>query len=217
MSPTILASALRSGTDPTTSIPSTPRSLSAPTARLSIRGPPGPFDACTALVIKGLKPASSRISPTCSTMSVSSGLRRSALRTPTVFVRTADSERAATLIRYPSSSAACCTRRRWPAATQRSPRSTNDTSDFDTPARSATSRMVGRRSVPPASLILPPTVGRPQLTGQAGVHHADRDPAVLSYTCRGHPNVDPPCSRTRLPIYHVGHVQAGKSAPHRLT
>jgi len=60
--------------------------------------------------------------------------------------------------------------------------------------------MVGRRSVPPASLIPPPTVDRPQFTGQAGVHHAERDLAVLSSKCRGHPDVDLPLlSRSDFP------------------
>ena len=37
---------------------------------------------------------------------------------------------------------ACCTACRLPALTLGEPRSTSDTSDFDTPARSATVRMV---------------------------------------------------------------------------
>ena len=92
-----------------------------------------------------LRPSSSSTWPARSTTSTSNGFRRSATSTPMVLDRVLDNERAARFIRYPSSSAACWTRRRLSSRTIGSPRITSETSDFDTPARSATSRIVGRR------------------------------------------------------------------------
>ena len=147
----IFVMAARSGTDPTTSIPSAPRSLIAPIALWSIRGPLCPFAGWTALVMSVLSPASSRISAALSTTSTSSGLRKSETRTPTVIERTADKERAAKLVGIPSSAAACWTRRRLSSLTMGSPRITKDTSDFETSARSATSGSWVGASGPAAS------------------------------------------------------------------
>src|SRR5918995_2699104 len=149
-SPTTSASRARPGTDPTTSRPSTRRSRRAPIPPTSSRGWPPALEGSTALVSSVVSRASSSAWPTASTMSMDQGLRRSAARTPTVPDRTADSERAAQLVRYPSSAAACWTRRRLSSRTSGSPRMTSDTSDLETPARTATSRIVGRRGGPVA-------------------------------------------------------------------
>lgn len=66
------------------------------------------------------------------------------MRTPIVRLRLTDKLRAAAFGRYPSSAAACSIRRRLISLTFGEPDNANDTSDFDMPARAATSRIVGR-------------------------------------------------------------------------
>ena len=63
MSPRTSARPCRSGTDPTTSIASTRRSLSAPIARPSILGPEAGRAGLTALMSSVLRPSSSNTSP----------------------------------------------------------------------------------------------------------------------------------------------------------
>src|SRR5215218_8900249 len=167
-SPTASASRARSGTDPTTSRPSTRRSRRAPTTPTSSSGRPAAPEGSTALVSRVVSRASSSAWPTASTTSIDQGLRRSAASTPTVPDRTADSDRAAQLVRYPSSAAACWTRRRLSSRTSGSPRMTSDTSDLETPARSATSRMVGRRGGPATGSAMAGPRGRRGLATEAG-------------------------------------------------
>ena len=158
MSPRTSARICRSGTDPTTSIASTRRSLSAPIARPSILSPEAGRAGLTALMSSVLRPSSSSTSPARSTTSTSSGLRRSATRTPMVLDRVLDNDCAARFIRYPEfvsglvdPTALVLTHHRLTAHHQRDQRLRH-------PARSATSRIVGRRPFvsPCAALYGPP-------------------------------------------------------------
>src|SRR5918992_1217723 len=170
-SPMPAASSLRTASAlarPSVRAPTTRRSRSAPITPTSSRGWLAALEGSTARVSGVDSRASSSTWPTASTMSIDQGLRRSAARTPTVPDRTADSERAAQLVRYPSSAAACWTRRRLSSRTSGSPRMTSDTSDLETPARSATSRIVGRRGGPAAGSAMAGLRGRRGLAAEAG-------------------------------------------------
>ena len=79
----------------------------------------------------------------CSRMSREIGMRRSRTDTPLVRVRCAINARAAALGRYPNSAAAARTASRLAVETRGEFCSTKATWDVDTPARAATSRLVG--------------------------------------------------------------------------
>src|SRR5919109_1468628 len=81
-------------------------------------------------------------------------LWRSDTTTPTLYVRRWTRLLATALARYPSSSAADMTAWRLASLTAASPRTTRETTDLETPARAATSRIVGGRD-PPARLRPP--------------------------------------------------------------
>src|SRR5262245_57370505 len=79
-------------------------------------------------------------------ISAKNGLCRSETSTPTLKERRWTRLRATALGRYPSCSAATSTASRLSRLTVPAPRSTRETTDLETPARPATSRIVGGRS-----------------------------------------------------------------------
>jgi hypothetical protein len=91
------------------------------------------------------RPCGARASRTPSSIGTYQGFRKSSTTTPIVRVRVPARIAAARFGRYPSSAAAARTADRRASDTPGSSRMTIDTSDFETPARVATSMIVGGR------------------------------------------------------------------------